>query len=147
MAVQLVEQRAAEHRAETDWRAIEESPEFRELTSRKRAFVVPATIFFMVWYFGFIALCGYAPDFMGREFITDGLTVGYVLALTQFVMSWALAAMYVRRANRVFDPLAARVRESAGESETAGTGRFRRGVFGEEPVARDAATSEEVSQR
>ena len=143
MADQLVEQRAAE-RAETDWRVIEESPEFRELTSRKRAFVVPATIFFMVWYFGFIALCGYAPDFMGREFITDGLTVGYVLALTQFVMSWALAAMYVRRANRVFDPLAARVREIA---EPAGTGRFRRGVFGEEPVARDAATSEEVPQR
>ena len=137
----------AEHRAETDWRAIEESPEFRELTRRKKAFVVPATIFFMVWYFGFIVLCGYASDFMGREFLADGLTVGYVLALTQFVMSWALAAMYVRRANRVFDPLAARVRESAGEAETGTSGRFRRGVFGDEPVARDAATSEEVPRR
>jgi uncharacterized membrane protein (DUF485 family) len=144
VADQVVEQRAAEHRAETDWRVIEESPEFRELTSRKRAFVVPATIFFMVWYFGFIALCGYAPDFMGREFLTDGLTVGYVLALTQFVMSWALAAMYVRRANRVFDPLAARVREIA---EPPGTGRFRRGVFGEQPVASDGAVREEVPQR
>jgi uncharacterized membrane protein (DUF485 family) len=151
VAVQVVEERAAEHRAETDWRAIEESPEFRELTSRKKAFVVPATIFFMVWYFGFIALCGYAPDFMGREFITDGLTVGYVLALTQFVMSWALAAMYVRRANRVFDPLATRVREMA---EPARTGRFRRGVFderpltsdGDRPVARDTAMSEEVQR-
>ena len=147
MAVQVVEERAAEHRAETDWRAIEESPEFRELTTRKRAFVVPATIFFMVWYFGFIALCGYAPDFMGREFITDGMTVGYALALSQFLMTWVLATMYVRRANRVFDPLAARVRDISGASEPAGTGRFRRGVFGEEPVARDAATSEEVPRR
>ena len=137
----------AEHHDETDWRAIEESPEFRELIRRKKAFVIPATIFFMVWYFGFIALCGYAPDFMGREFITDGLTIGYVLALTQFLMSWVLAAMYVRRANRVFDPLAERVREAAGELGPAGTGRFRRGVFGEEPVARDSATSEEAARR
>ena len=120
----------AERRTETDWDAIERSPEFQELTRSKRAFVVPATIFFMVWYFGFIALCGYAPDFMGREFITDGLTVGYVLALTQFVMSWALAVMYVRRANRTWDPLAARVRDSVegrreGEPALASS-RFRR---------------------
>jgi uncharacterized membrane protein (DUF485 family) len=139
-----VSDQVVEHHAETDWRAIEESPEFRELTSRKKAFVVPATIFFMVWYFGFIALCGYAPNFMGRKFIADGLTVGYVLALTQFVMSWTLAAMYVRRANRVFDPLAERARAVA---EPAGTGRFRRGVFDERPATRDAAMSEEVPQR
>jgi uncharacterized membrane protein (DUF485 family) len=120
----------AEHRTDTDWVAIERSPEFQELTKRKRAFVVPATIFFMAWYFGFIVLCGYAPDFMGREFITDGLTVGYVLAVTQFIMTWVLALMYVRRANRVWDPLAARVRDAAepGAHEAPGsTTRFRRG--------------------
>ena len=122
----------AEERTDTDWVAIERSPEFQELTRKKRAFVVPATIFFMVWYFGFIFLTGYAPDFMGKEFLTDGLTVGYVLALTQFVMSWALAAMYVRRANRVWDPLAARVRESVEGVRTSDDGtrpstRFRRG--------------------
>jgi uncharacterized membrane protein (DUF485 family) len=121
----------AEERTDTDWVAIERSTEFQELTRSKRAFVVPATVFFMVWYFGFIALCGYAPDFMGREFITDGLTVGYALALTQFVMTWVLGSMYARRANRVWDPLAARVRDSvagtaAGEPGLETT-RFRRG--------------------
>ena len=49
--------------------------------------MLPATIFFLVWYFGFIVLAGYAPDFMG-ESVYEGLTVGYVLALTQFVMTW-----------------------------------------------------------
>ena len=147
MADQVVEERAAQRRAKTDWTAIEESPEFRELTSRKKAFVVPATIFFMVWYFGFIALCGYAPDFMGREFLTDGLTVGYVLALTQFVMSWALAAMYVRRANKVFDPLAERARQAAAPVESAGTGRFRRGLFDDGAAPADADTREEVPHR
>jgi len=124
--------------------AIERSREFQGLTRSKRAFVVPATIFFMAWYFGFIVLCGYAPDFMGREFITDGLTVGYVLALTQFVMTWVLAVMYVRRANRVWDPLATAVRDSvdgrpAGEPAPAGT-RFRRGELVSEQ-------EEEVPQR
>jgi uncharacterized membrane protein (DUF485 family) len=132
----------AEERTDTDWVAIERSTEFQELTRSKRAFVVPATIFFMVWYFGFIALCGYAPDFMGREFITDGLTIGYVLALTQFVMSWVLAVMYVRRANKTWDPLAARVRASVDgrrDGELAPANRFRRD---------EAATEhEEVPQR
>jgi uncharacterized membrane protein (DUF485 family) len=91
-----------------DWVAAERSPEFRELISKKRRFVVPATIFFLVWYFGFVVLAGYAPDFMGREFITDGLTVGYVLALSQFVMTWVLGAWYLRKADREFDPLAER---------------------------------------
>jgi uncharacterized membrane protein (DUF485 family) len=100
----------AQHAPETqiDWVAAARSPEFRELVRRKRSFVIPATAFFMTWYFGFIILTGYAPDFMGRDFIADGLTVGYVLALSQFVMAWVLAAMYLRKADREFDPLAER---------------------------------------
>jgi uncharacterized membrane protein (DUF485 family) len=104
----------AEHRSDVEWTAIQRSPEFQELIRRKKAFVLPATIFFMAWYFGFIILAGYAPDFMGREFITDGLTVGYALALSQFVMTWVLGWMYLRRADNTFDPLAARAREAAG---------------------------------
>ena len=120
----------AEHRAEIDWDTVERSPEFRELMKRKRSFVVPATIFFLAWYFGFIVLTGYAPDFMGREFITDGLTVGYVFALSQFLMTWVFGWIYMRRANRTWDPLAERVRNSVGDTAVADTGptrRFRRG--------------------
>jgi uncharacterized membrane protein (DUF485 family) len=103
---------STEH-ADLDWVAAERSPEFRELIKKKRAFVVPATIFFLAWYFGFVILAGYAPDFMGREFLTDGLTVGYVLALSQFVMTWALGAWYIRKADREFDPLAERAAQVA----------------------------------
>ena len=105
--------RPEDHHPDIDWVAAERSPEFRELIRKKRAFVVPATIFFLAWYFGFIILAGYAPDFMGREFITDGLTVGYALALSQFVMVWVLGAMYLRRADRDFDPLAERAAQVA----------------------------------
>ena len=110
-----------------------------EIDRRKKSFVVPATIFFLVWYFGFIILAGYAEDFMGREFLTDGLTVGYVLALSQFVMTWVLGWLYLRKADRVFDPLATRAREAViGTRE----GRFDRDVAGERAPPGSMSTEE-----
>ena len=81
----------SDHHSEIDWEAAERSPEFQELIAKRRRFVLPATIFFLSWYFGFILLAGYAEDFMG-ESVYEGLTVGYVLALTQFIMVWGLTA-------------------------------------------------------
>jgi uncharacterized membrane protein (DUF485 family) len=108
-----------------DWRAVAESPEFRELLAAKRRFVLPATAFFLSWYFGFILLAGYAKDFMASS-VYQGLTVGYCLALTQFVMVFVLGVMYLRKADREYDPLAARVVEMAERGELAPAGRFGR---------------------
>ena len=114
-----------------DWEAVEQSPEFRELIAARRRFVLPATIFFLAWYIGFILLAGYAPDFMARS-VYQGLTVGYCLALTQFVMVFALGLMYLRRSERTYDPLAARVVARAlgvggdGEPTAADAVRARR---------------------
>jgi uncharacterized membrane protein (DUF485 family) len=116
-----------DHHPEIDWVAAERSPEFRELVKKKNAFVVPATIFFLAWYTGFVLLCGYAPGFMGEEFLVDGLTVGYMLALSQFVMVWGLAAWYLRKSDREFDPLAKRAADRALEvAKTGAGGRFER---------------------
>jgi uncharacterized membrane protein (DUF485 family) len=95
-----------------DWDAAANSPEFNELVQKRRSFVVPVLAFVFVWYFGFIALAGYAPDFMGERLI-DGFTVGYAIALTQFVMTWFLGWLYLRKSDRVFDPLAKRAAERA----------------------------------
>jgi uncharacterized membrane protein (DUF485 family) len=99
---------------DVDWKAAEESPEFKKLIKKQRRFVVPATAFFLGWYTIFILLAGYAPDFMGSS-IYEGFTVGYGLALTQFVMVWVLAWVYVRKADREFDPLRKRAADRAVE--------------------------------
>jgi uncharacterized membrane protein (DUF485 family) len=99
-----------------DWEGIEGSPEFRELVSRRQGFVIPATIFFLAYYMGFILLCGYAPDFMA-ESVYQGLTVGYCLALTQFLMVGTLGLMYMRKSDREYDPLADRVVQMASRSD------------------------------
>jgi uncharacterized membrane protein (DUF485 family) len=95
----------SDHHSEIDWEAAERSPEFKELIAKRKRFVLPATIFFLSWYLGFILLAGYAEDFMGDS-IYEGLTVGYGLALSQIIMFWVLAGVYLRKANREFDPLA-----------------------------------------
>jgi uncharacterized membrane protein (DUF485 family) len=110
--------RGSAHHSEIDWIAAERSPEFRELVKRKKAFIIPATLFFLAWYFGFIILAGYAPDFMGEEFLTDGFTVGYLLALSQFVMTWVLGAIYIRKADRELDPLAERAARVAVQAQS-----------------------------
>jgi uncharacterized membrane protein (DUF485 family) len=107
-----------------DWERIEHSPEFQELVRKRRSFVVPATLFFLAYYMAFILLAGYAKDFMASS-VYEGLTVGYCLALTQFVMVFALGIMYLRRSDRDYDPLAARVVEMAESAE--GGQRFERG--------------------
>ena len=120
-----------------DWEAIERSPEFQELVHKRRSFVIPCTVFFLTWYLGFIVLCAYAPDFMG-ESVYQGLTVGYCLALTQFVMVFVLGIWYLRKADRVFDPLAAQAITAYADED----GRPRR--FEREPAP--AATEPEVQR-
>jgi uncharacterized membrane protein (DUF485 family) len=114
-----------------DWEAIERSPEFRELVARRRGFVIPCTIFFLSWYLGFILLCAYAPDFMG-ESVYEGLTVGYCLALTQFVMVFGLGLWYLRRSDKEFDPLRDRAIAAYAEQgeQPAGARRFQRSEAG-----------------
>jgi uncharacterized membrane protein (DUF485 family) len=106
------------HHRDLDWDAAARTPEFRQLVHRRRSFVIPVLAFVFIWYFGFIALAGYAPDFMGERLI-EGFTVGYALALTQFLMTWFLGWLYLRRSDRVFDPLARRAAERAVEVSRA----------------------------
>jgi uncharacterized membrane protein (DUF485 family) len=116
-----------------DWEGIERSNEFRELVSRRRRFVLPATIFFLAWYLAFVLLAGYAEDFMGSS-IYEGFTVGYLLALSQFVMVWGLGWWYLRKADSEFDPLEREVVELAERGELSDTvetpARFERAPLG-----------------
>jgi uncharacterized membrane protein (DUF485 family) len=125
-----------------DWEGIERSPEFQELVHRRRSFVVPATIFFLAYYMAFILLAGYAEDFMGSS-VYEGLTVGYCLALTQFLMVFVLGIMYLRRADRVYDPLAQRVVTAAGGGDGGERGRAAESRF----ARREAANGGRVDER
>jgi uncharacterized membrane protein (DUF485 family) len=94
---------------------------FRRLQSAKRRFIVPATLFFLVYYFTLPVLTGYWPEGMGRK-VLGHFSVAYLFALSQFPMAWLIAGLYLRAATR-FDRQAAEILAEAGVSnqkETAG---------------------------
>ena len=92
-----------------DWAAIERTAEFRTLVRAKRAFIVPATLFFVAYYFALPALVGYWPDLMSTR-VVGRINLAYLFALSQFVMAWAVMAAYVRRARR-YDRMVERLLE------------------------------------
>ena len=85
---------------QTQWDRVSEMDEFRLLLLAKIGFVVPATIFFIVYYFALPVLVGYAPAFMNRRI--GPVNLAYLFALSQFFMAWAIAALYVKSA-KTFD--------------------------------------------
>ena len=87
-----------------DWEKLAGSERFRELLKAKRRFIVPAMIFFVVYYFALPILVGYARPFMEKR-VLGPVNVAYLFALSQFFMAWIIAALYVKAAAR-FDRMA-----------------------------------------
>ena len=90
-----------------DWERMAGTAGFRELLRAKRRFIVPATVFFLVYYFALPLLTGYIPEVMSRKLVGD-FSVAYVFALSQFPMAWVVAGLYLRAAER-YDRSAAEV--------------------------------------
>jgi uncharacterized membrane protein (DUF485 family) len=101
------------------WEGLEDTREFKRLLAARMRFVVPATIFFLVYYFALPILNGMAPEFM-RTKVIGNVNIAYLFALSEFFMAWILAWLYIRRANNVFDPMAAAVRRLAARRGTGG---------------------------
>ena len=101
------ERTADEDRASADWSALAASESFKQLIRAKRRFIIPATIFFVVYYFALPVLVGYAPALMQTR-VFGAVNVAYLFALSQFFVAWIIAALYVRAAAR-FDRMAADV--------------------------------------
>jgi uncharacterized membrane protein (DUF485 family) len=70
-------------------------PEFRELMAAKLRFVVPATIFFIFYYFALLVLVGYFPTLMATP-VWGPVNIAYLFALSQFFVAWFLAWLYLR---------------------------------------------------
>jgi uncharacterized membrane protein (DUF485 family) len=88
---------------ETDWNGIAKSARFQHLVAIKKAFIFPAFIFFFTYYMLLPILVGYAPRLMSTR-IVGAVTLAYLFALSQFVVGWSIAWLYLRASSR-FDKL------------------------------------------
>jgi uncharacterized membrane protein (DUF485 family) len=89
---------------QTEWDRLAASKPFKDLMATKKIFIVPAFVFFLVYYFALPVLVGYAPHFMSTRVI-GVVNLAYLFALSQFFMAWIIAGLYVRAAGD-FDELA-----------------------------------------
>ena len=105
--------------APSDWDRVSATSEFKDLLAAKARFIVPATVFFIAYYFALPVLVGYYPELMKTRVIGP-LNLAYLFALSQFAVAWLIAGLYMRRAER-FDAMGKQILDRL-ESGPSGQG-------------------------
>jgi len=91
-----------------NWKAIDSDPRFQALHHKKMAFLWGLMVFSLVYYFLLPIGAAYFQDLFKTR-IWGPVNFGILFALSEFVVAWGLAYWYARRANTVFDPMAAAI--------------------------------------
>jgi uncharacterized membrane protein (DUF485 family) len=99
---------------QTVWDRVAAMDEFKHLMAAKARFIVPATLFFVIYYFALPVLVGFARPLMETT-VLGPVNIAYLFALSQFFMAWILAWLYMRAAD-CFDAQAKRILEKLGNS-------------------------------
>lgn len=71
---------------------IAETQEFKDLMATKKVFIIPAFVFFLVYYFLLPSLVGYAPQFMSTRVIVE-VNLAYPFALCLILISPSVMAI------------------------------------------------------
>ena len=95
-----------------EWVRIERTSAFQEYSRRRKAFLIPATIFFLVFFFLFVFLGAFTTVLNGKA--VGPLTWAYLYGLAQFPMTWIVMHIYVNQANK-WDGLVERAKREAAE--------------------------------
>ncbi|WP_010093989.1 DUF485 domain-containing protein [Ornithinibacillus scapharcae] len=83
--------------SKVDYEKVESSPQFKQFMQNKRKFIVPLTIFFLVFYFLLPISTSYGT-FLNTPVFGD-ITWAWVFAVAQFVMTWVICTIYVKKAS------------------------------------------------
>ena len=89
-----------------DWTKIARSERFRALLLDKMRFIGPVTAFFLAFYFALPLMTSYSVV-LNRPAV-GAVTWAWIFAFAQFVMTWSLASLYTKRAER-FDAQVAEI--------------------------------------
>ena len=92
-----------------DYTEIVQSASFQQLLREKRNFIVPWSIFFLVFYFTLPILTAYTSILKSYAF--GSISWGWVFASTQFIMTWALCMIYTKRAAK-FDQSVEKIKQA-----------------------------------
>jgi uncharacterized membrane protein (DUF485 family) len=91
-----------------DWEALTRDPRFQDLHRRKTLFLWGLMVLSVVYYFLLPIGAAYYQDLF-KVRVWGVINVGLLFALSEFVVAWAIALIYSRRAGNEFDQLAAQI--------------------------------------
>ena len=91
-----------------DWEALTRDPRFQDLHRRKTLFLWGLMVLSVVYYFLLPIGAAYYQDLF-KVRVWGVINVGLLFALSEFVVAWAIAWIYSRRAGNEFDQLAAQI--------------------------------------
>ena len=78
------------------WKRIAQSSQFKHLMRTKKAFILPAFLFFAGYCLLMPLLTAYAPRLMGAKMA--GVSVAYLYGLSVIVLAWVVVWLYVNAA-------------------------------------------------
>ncbi|HQT31836.1 MAG TPA: DUF485 domain-containing protein [Thiobacillus sp.] len=91
-----------------DWAAIDQDPRFQALHKKKTTFLWGLMLFSIAYYFLLPVGAAYFQDLFKIK-VWGPVNVGILFALSEFIVAWAIAAIYAQRANRQYDAMAAEI--------------------------------------
>jgi uncharacterized membrane protein (DUF485 family) len=97
-----------------EWVAVERTTAFQEYSRKRKAFLIPATVFFLLFFFIFVFLAATTTVLNSKAI--GPLTWAYIYGIAQFVMTWILMHIYVNQANK-WDDLVERARREVAKEK------------------------------
>lgn len=85
--------------------------DLEELSRRRSRFVWPLLAAALLYYFGVLGALAYFPSLVGSK-VVGSINLAYVLAVSLFVVTFAVAVLYARWSRRSSDPLAASINDA-----------------------------------
>lgn len=88
-----------------NWAAIDATPKFMALHRKKMLFLWGLMVFSTIYYFLLPIGAAYYQDLFKIK-VWGVVNVGLLFALSEFIVAWAIAFVYARKANAEFDTMA-----------------------------------------
>ncbi|MFD2208245.1 DUF485 domain-containing protein [Virgibacillus halophilus] len=82
-----------------DYVKVEQSKEFKNYMGKRKKFIVPYTVFFLVFYF-LLPICTSYTTFLNKPAIGD-ISWVWLFAFAQFAMTFILCIIYVKKAGKL----------------------------------------------
>jgi uncharacterized membrane protein (DUF485 family) len=103
------------NRAEARYDEVLADPRYQRLVKRRGRFTWALTLVMLAAYFGYIALIAFDKELLARP-IGGGVTsLGIPVGVGIILLAIVLTGLYVRRANKEFDPLVRALRDGDAE--------------------------------